>query len=250
MPTLLLQKALGKERWLSLLWSLKTVLWLMSMVNVHVDNVRHVCQPVKDQTWPYEWHDDAVPGLDSPDPVLLALEMRQAVRKMKTLRLTLVNGFTGSVELASVMRLNSSVATLVLAVTCLEWTWRLVNLFNTNMVGVWTALPNSIRFGINLKGLILSMRWLPVLHQMPGNIRLISFASKWWHCNSPEEKFLGDYSTWFKIFSILEKVPLGLAQEGHYENASWLFSYRHDQLLQMWSHNQRTARHLQRWFWF
>ena len=77
--------------------------------------------------------------------------LNQVLMEMNMLRLTLVSRLPGSVKPASVMSLKYSAATPVLFGTCQKWTWRLVNLLITNMVGASTARPNSIRFGINLK---------------------------------------------------------------------------------------------------
>ena len=67
---LISHKALKKERWIR-----GTVISQEgSMVNVHVDNAVMCVNQSKIRRDHDEWHDVAVPGLDNPDPVPLAVE--------------------------------------------------------------------------------------------------------------------------------------------------------------------------------
>ena len=64
------RKASRKERWIRG----TDISEEGAMVNVHVDNSVIRVNLSKSRRDPDEWHDVAVPGLDNPDPVPLALE--------------------------------------------------------------------------------------------------------------------------------------------------------------------------------
>ena len=94
------------------------------MVDVHVDNAVMRVNQSKIRRDHDEWHDVAVPGLDNPDPVPLAVEDEEqyepSIAEGDMLRLTLVNKLIRSAKLASVMLWNSLAATLVSACTSQE----------------------------------------------------------------------------------------------------------------------------------
>ena len=81
-----------------------------SIVNVHVDNAVMRVNQSKISRDHDEWHDVAVPGLDNPDPVPLALEDEEqyepSIAENAEYALTLLSRLIGSVKLASVMLWN------------------------------------------------------------------------------------------------------------------------------------------------
>ena len=90
------------------------------MVNVHVDSTVMRVNQSKIRRDHDEWHDVAVPGLDNPDPVPLAVEDEDDYEPdiAEYAEAYLVSRNTGFVKLASVMLWNSLAATLVLVGTC------------------------------------------------------------------------------------------------------------------------------------
>ena len=131
-----------------------------SMVNVHVDNAVLRVNQSKIRRDHDEWHDVAVPGLDNPDPVPLAVADEDQYEP-SIADVDYAEAYFGEQKHWFCQTGKCDVVELFSSNTGLSWMMsrlntRLENQLITTMVGVSTAKPNCTMFGINLRSLILN----------------------------------------------------------------------------------------------
>ena len=148
-------KAWKKERWIR-----GTVISQEgAMVNVHVDNAVMRVNQSKVRRDHDEWHDVAVPGLDTSEPVPLAVEDEDDYEPDIAEYAEAYLGEqphwfcqTGKCDVVELFSSNSG----------LSWHMARLNMkvgepLTTSMVGVSIAKGNKAKFGNNLRNLILNM---------------------------------------------------------------------------------------------
>ena len=148
-------KAWKKERWIR-----GTVISQEgAMVNVHVDNAVMRVNQSKVRCDHDEWHDVAVPGLDTSEPVPLAVEDEDDYEPDVAED---AEAYLGEQAHWFCQTGKCDVVELFSSNTGLSWhmarlNMKLVNLLTTSMVGVSTVRRNKTKFGNNLRSLILNM---------------------------------------------------------------------------------------------
>ena len=247
-------KAIASKAWKKERWIRGTVISQEgAMVNIHVDDaVMRVNQSKirRDRRDHDEWHDVTVPGLDSPEPVPLAVENEddyepdiaeyaeaylgeQAHWFCQTGKCDVVELFSSNTGLSWHMsRLNRKVGEPIdhkhgwsfNSKTKQYQVWKQLEKFDPEYVLITkftNPSPNSWKYSFQI---------LPWCDEVAG-----------W----PRKRFLCDHSTWFRICSVLD---LEETWEGQNPLSHWRFPPWYDQLLSLWSFNQELACVLQSWW--